>query len=291
MKIEFEKIEPDLGSSFKVIPWKSKDDRFFWHQHPEYEIIYVKKGQGKLHIGNHLGSYIEGAVMFLGPNLPHSGLGYGVIGEHEEIIVQLNENFLGKDFLNAPELFDVKSLFERAIFGISFFGKTQEITASKLEKLLSLEGIERLLTLLEILKILALSSEFSILNTRDSRNDFRHKDEGRINRIYSFVEENYKQEIAMIQIAEIANLSLPSFCRYFKKMTQMTFTDFLNDFRINNACKLLHLNHTIADVCFESGFNNISHFNKTFKKIKGKSPSKYRNEILKTKQEPFKYGL
>jgi AraC-like DNA-binding protein len=280
MKIEFEKIAPDEGSSFKLIQWKSENDRFFWHQHPEYEIIYVKKGSGKLHIGNHLGEYQEGEVMFLGPNLPHTGLGYGVIGEHEEIIVQLKDLFLGNDFMAIPEMKTIKKLFEKAIFGISFLGKTRTLIAQKMETFGSLKGLDRLIHLLEILKILSQSSEFKILNSRDSRFDFRHQDEERINRIYNYVEDNYSGEIKIETIAEIANLTIPSFCRYFKKMTHMTFTDFLNEFRINNACKLLHNNQGISDVCFESGFNNISHFNRTFKHFKGKSPRQYRKEVL-----------
>ena len=280
MKVEFEIIEPDLGSSFKLIQWRSENDKFFWHQHPEYEIIYVKKGSGKLHIGNHLGEYQEGEVMFLGPYLPHTGLGYGVIGQHEEIIVQLKDIFLGNDFMSIPEMASIRKLFERAIFGISFSGKTRSLIAEKMENLTQVQGLDRLIRLLEILKILSTSTEFKILNSRDSRYDFRHQDEERINRIYHYVEQYYTKEIKIAEIAEIANLAVPSFCRYFKKMTHMTFTDFLNEFRINNACKLLHTNMGISDVCFESGFNNISHFNKTFKLVKGKSPREYRKEVL-----------
>lgn len=280
MKVEFEKIAPDEGSSFKLIQWRSENDRFFWHQHPEYEIIYVKKGSGKLHVGNHLGDYQEGEVMFLGPNLPHTGLGYGLIGVHEEVIIQIKENFLGTEFMEIPEMGNIKKLFNRSKFGISFFGQTRQIVAQKMEILANLKGIDRLIYLLEILKILANSQEFNILNSRDSRFDFRHQDEERINRIYSFVEDNYKRDISIEEVAEIANLTVPSFCRYFKKMTHMTFTDFLNEFRINNACKLLHTNLVISDVCFESGFNNVSHFNKTFKHFKGKSPREYRKEVL-----------
>ena len=280
MKVEFEKIAPDEGSSFKLIQWRSENDRFFWHQHPEYEIIYVKKGSGKLHVGNHLGDYQEGEVMFLGPNLPHTGLGYGLIGVHEEVIIQIKENFLGTEFMEIPEMGNIKKLFNRSKFGISFFGQTRNIVAQKMEILANLKGIDRLIYLLEILKILANSQEFNILNSRDSRFDFRHQDEERINRIYSFVEDNYKRDISIEEVAEIANLTVPSFCRYFKKMTHMTFTDFLNEFRINNACKLLHTNLVISDVCFESGFNNVSHFNKTFKHFKGKSPREYRKEVL-----------
>ena len=280
MKVEFEKIAPDEGSSFKLIQWRSENDRFFWHQHPEYEIIYVKKGSGKLHVGNHLGDYQEGEVMFLGPNLPHTGLGYGLIGVHEEVIIQIKENFLGTEFMEIPEMGNIKKLFNRSKFGISFFGQTRHIVAQKMEILANLIGIDRLIYLLEILKILANSQEFNILNSRDSRFDFRHQDEERINRIYSFVEDYYKRDISIEEVAEIANLTVPSFCRYFKKMTHMTFTDFLNEFRINNACKLLHTNLVISDVCFESGFNNVSHFNKTFKHFKGKSPREYRKEVF-----------
>ena len=280
MKLQFEKIAPDQGSSFKLIHWKSENDRFFWHQHPEYEIIYVKKGTGKLHVGNHMGQYTEGEVMFLGPNLPHTGLGYGVIGEHEEIIVQLQQDFLGQDFLNVPELAKVKRLFEKASFGISFFGKTKKSVSFLMEQLALKTGIDRLIALLEIFKILSESSEYQVLNDPLSKFDFRHKDEDRINRIYSFVEENYTEEIRIETVAEIANLSVPSFCRYFKKMTHLTFTDFLNEFRVNNACKLLHTGVPVSYVCFSSGFNSISHFSKTFKQIKGQSPRDYKKDIL-----------
>ena len=280
MKIEFEKIAPDQGSSFKVIHWKSENDRFFWHQHPEHEIIFVKKGSGKLHIGNHLGEYAEGEVMFLGPNLPHTGLGYGVIGEHEEIIVQLHQNFLGQDFMNVPEMVKVKKLFEKAAFGISYAGKTQKMVSELMENLSQQAGVQRLISLLEIFKIMSDSEEYRVLNDPRSRFDFRHKDEDRINRIYTFVEEHYTDEIKIETVAEIANLTVPSFCRYFKKMTHLTFTEFLNEFRINNACKLLHTGVPVSDVCFSSGFNSISHFSKTFKQIKGQSPREYRRELL-----------
>lgn len=278
MKIAFEKIDPDIGSSFKLIHWKSENDTLFWHQHPEYEIIYVKKGSGKLHIGNHLGEYKEGDIMFLGPNLPHSGLGYGVIGQHEEIIVQLHEKFLGSDFLNIPEMKKVKNLFERAIFGVLFSGITRKQVAVKLLFLEQKEGLERLILLLEILKTLAFSDEFKILNSQDARFDFKHLDERRINSIYNYVEENYSKEISMEEMADLTNLTVPSFCRYFKKMTHMTFTDFLNEFRVNNACKLLNNDLSISEVSFKSGFNTVSHFNKTFKRFKSKSPRQYKAE-------------
>lgn len=279
MKVQFENIAPDSGSSFKLIHWKSENDRFFWHQHPEYEILFVKQGTGKVHIGNYVGSYNEGDLLFLGPNLPHTGLGYGVIGEHEEMIIQLKENFLGEIFWEIPEVAEIKHLFELSKQGIIFYGNEKYEIAQQIEELFQLSGIEKLIGLLQIFKKLAATQNFQLLNTHGSRFDFRHQEEERINRIYIFVEENFQQPIELQKVADLANLTVPSFCRYFKKMTRMTFTDFVNEYRINQACRLLQYDKSIAEVCFESGFSNVSHFNKTFKTIMKKSPRNYRNSL------------
>jgi AraC-like DNA-binding protein len=269
MKVEYEKISPDTGSSFRLIHWKSENDRYFWHYHPEYEIVFVRKGSGKLHIGEHLKNYEEGELVFIGPDLPHTGFGYGVIGEHEEIVVQIRKDFLGEDFMQKPELQHIRELFERAKQGLSFHGKSRKIVASKLQKMLTLSHFERLIELLNIFHALATATDFSVLNTADKRFDFNHKDEDRINSVYKYVEQNYQQSIDIQTVANLTSLTIPSFCRYFKKITHITYTDFVNEYRINQACRLLLENKPIADICFEVGFNNISHFNKTFKQLKG----------------------
>lgn len=281
MKVEYEKISPDTGSSFRLIHWKSENDRYFWHYHPEYEIVFVRKGSGKLHIGEHLKNYEEGELVFIGPDLPHTGFGYGVIGEHEEIVVQLRKDFLGEEFMQKPELLHIRELFERAKQGLSFQGKARKIVSAKLQKMLSLSHFEKLVELLNILHTLATTTEFSVLNTADKRFDFNHKDEDRINRVYEYVEQNFQKSIDIQAVADLANLTVPSFCRYFKKITHITYTDFVNEYRINQACRLLFENKPIADICFEVGFNNISHFNKTFKQLKGVSPREYKSGIEK----------
>jgi len=277
MKVEYEKISPDTGSSFRLIHWKSENDRYFWHYHPEYEIVFVRKGSGKLHIGEHLKNYEEGELVFIGPDLPHTGFGYGVIGEHEEIVVQLRKDFLGEEFMQKPELQQIRKLFERAKQGLSFQGKSRKIVANKLKKMLTFSHFERLVELLNIFDILATTNEFSVLNSADKRFDFNHKDEDRINKVYEYVEQNYQKNINIQAVADLANLTIPSFCRYFKKISHITYTDFVNEYRINQACRLLFENKPIADICFEVGFNNISHFNKTFKQLKGVSPREYKS--------------
>ncbi|WP_259015081.1 AraC family transcriptional regulator [Emticicia fluvialis] len=281
MKVEYEKISPDTGSSFRFIHWKSQNDRFFWHYHPEYEIVFVRKGSGKLHIGNHLTNYEEGELVFIGPNLPHTGFGYGVIGQHEEIVVQLRADFLGERFMETPEMQQIKVLFERARQGLSFYGKAQKQVAAKLQRMLHLSHFDRLVELLNIFQVLATTTEYSLLNSSDLSFDFSHKDEDRINKVYEFVEHNYQQPIDIQAVADLISLTVPSFCRYFKKITHITYTDFVNEYRVNQACRLLIQNYSIADICFEVGFNNISHFNKTFKQLKGKSPREYRLTLAK----------
>lgn len=278
MKVEYEKISPDTGSSFRLIHWKSENDRYFWHYHPEYEIVFVRKGSGKLHIGEHLKNYEEGELVFIGPDLPHTGFGYGVIGEHEEIVVQLRKDFLGEEFMQKPELQHIRKLFERAKQGLSFQGKSRKIVAAKLQKMLTFSNFERLVELLKIFEILATTTEFSVLNAADKRFDFNHKDEDRINKVYEYVEKNYQKNVDIRAVADLANLTIPSFCRYFKKISHITYTDFVNEYRINQACRLLFENKPIADICFEVGFNNISHFNKTFKQLKGLSPREYKSK-------------
>jgi len=281
MKVEYEKISPDTGSSFRFIHWKSENDRFFWHYHPEYEIVFVRKGSGKLHIGHHLTTYKEGELVFIGPNLPHTGFGYGVIGQHEEIVVQLRADFLGESFMHTPEMQQIRLLFDKARQGLSFHGKAQKQVAAKLQRMLHLSHFDRLVELLNIFQVLATTTEYSALNSSDLSFDFSHKDEDRINKVYEFVEHNYQQPIDIQEVADLISLTVPSFCRYFKKITHITYTDFVNEYRVNQACRLLLENHPIADICFEVGFNNISHFNKTFKQLKGKSPREYRQTLSK----------
>lgn len=279
MKVTFENIAPDIGSSFRMIHWLSENDKFFWHQHPEYEIIFIKKGSGSIRVGDFQGRYEEGQLLFLGPNLPHTGLGYGVIGEHEEIIIQLREDFLGKTIWDAPEMQQIHRLFERSKRGIVFNGSKKEKVGELLEKMLEKEPFRRLLILLDVLQKMAEIQEFELMNASSTLADVTHLDEQRMLAIYKFVEENYKKTIAMKDIAEVANLTIPSFCRYFKKKTRQTFIDFLNEYRVNQACKSLQTSKGVTEICFDSGFNNVSHFNKTFKKVTGKSPKEYRFEI------------
>ncbi|GAB3336943.1 AraC family transcriptional regulator [Larkinella ripae] len=280
MKPQFEKIEPEFGSSFRLIHHTEPDSCWvYWHYHPEHEIVYIPRGSGKRHVGHHVSTYSDGELVFLGPNLPHLNFSHGVVGDFEEVVVQLRDDFLGKDFLQKPELAAVRRLFERAHQGMSFHGETKRQVGRQVAALVTLPPFERMMALLTLFQQLAVSTEYQILNAGHVRLELKGREQERINRIYQFIEKNYAKPIDMQEVASLASMTIPAFCRYFKKMTQMTFTDFVNEFRITQARKLLTTDRSIGDICYESGFNNLSHFNKVFKQQTGQTPGKYRLEL------------
>ena len=284
MKTEFEIIQPDEGSSFRVLHHNVSADTFKWHYHyhPEYEIVFVSQGSGRRHVGNHLSNYEEGDLVLIGSNLPHGGFGYGAVDMHEEIVVQFKVDFLCDIFLAKPEMENIKKLFERSKQGLCFYGKTREELSVKFKSLPQLPHFERLIELLNILERLANSSEFFVLNQYDTRYSFSMKDQERLDKVYKYVEKNYLQEIDIQDVAKICNLTIPAFCNYFKKNLNQTFTDFTNEYRINQACKMLLDGHEIVDICFGCGFNNVSYFGRVFKQFKGINPSQFRRKFSQT---------
>ncbi len=283
MKTPFEQIQNDEGSSFRLLHQKVAANDFSWsyHYHPEFELVLVFGGSGRRHVGNHLSYYDDGDLVLIGSNLPHAGFGYAALGEHEEIVIQFRENFLGENFFDKPEMFPIKKLFESSQQGVQFYGGTYQNVRAKLKNLLSMSYFERLVALLNIFYDLAISKEQNLLNSQDTRYDFGQKDQIRLRKIYTYVEQSYQNPINMAEVASVANLTVPSFCNYFKKVVNQTYTDFVNEYRINRACQLLMTELSIIDVCFACGFTNNSYFSKVFKAIKGKSPLEFKKLVLR----------
>jgi AraC-like DNA-binding protein len=282
LKPTFEKIDPTFGSSFSIRVFNESNQNTprFYHFHPELELIYVKGGSGKRHIGNHLSCYQDGELVLMGSGLPHAGFTDRMTRNESEVVVQMREDFLGASFLDIPEMKPIRQLFERSKLGISFYGETKKIIGKRLEKLAEMDQFERLLELLSILKQMAESEEYELLNAIEFALEVKPQDNDRINEIYDFVHSNFTRAIPLDEIAEEVNMTVPAFCRYFKKQSGKTFTKFVNEFRVVHACKLLTEEHkSITEIAFESGFNNFSHFNKLFKEKTKMSPSDYRNRF------------
>ncbi len=260
----------------------NRNTRPFWHYHPELELVYVKEGSGKRHIGSHLSYFNGGELVLIGSNLPHQGFTNRLSCSESETVIQMLPNFLGDDFFNIPEMKGIHNLFERSKKGLSFGEEDKNRIGKKILQMVNKDKFEQILLLLEILRDLSNSRNYKILNANGFLLVSSPQDNDRLNKVLNYVKENFQKPITLNEIADLVSMTVPSFCRYFKKITDKTFTQFLNEYRLVHASKLLTEKEIgINEVSFESGFNNYSHFVNQFKKFTGKSPSGYRKTIQK----------
>jgi AraC-like DNA-binding protein len=272
MKIQKEIVLPDPGQSFRLFT-PSLRNSFFWHYHPEYELVYVEALTGIRHVGQHISSFMGSDLVLIGSNVPHLNFDYGIETDYHQIVVQLKENFLGAAFKETPELSAIYQLFEKAYLGLSFSGETKRIVSKKLTHMQSLSHFEQLISLLEVFQLLANSKEVIALNERDTSIKLFLDDKIRMGSVYKYIHANYDKRPDVNAVAASVHLSTPAFCRYFKKQTKMTFTDFVNQYRITQAKTLLLKGLTVSEACYEVGFESLSHFNKLFRKLTGENPS------------------
>ena len=280
MKIQKELVLPDPGKSFRLFS-PSLRNYFFWHYHPEYELVYVEAITGIRHVGQHVSSYMDSDLVLIGPNIPHLNFDYGVKTEYRQIVVQLQEHFLGDAIRETPELSSIQQLFERAVLGLSFLGETKTVVAKKLKYMQTIGHFEQLLCLLEVFQILAKSDEVVELNEKDTSVKLFLNDKIRMGAIYKYIHANYNEKPDVNKVASSVHLSTAAFCRYFRKQTNITFTDFVNQYRITQARTLLIKGKTITETCYEVGFESLSYFNKLFKRIAGENPSAFKKRYLK----------
>lgn len=282
MKPNFEVIEPSFGSSFYYTKYAKdiNNKAHLWHYHPEIEMVFINGGSGKRQIGSHLSYYTEGDLILIGGNLPHCGFTDTNTGNKTETVIQMKPEFLGAGFLSLQETKGIAELFSKAKGGIAFGPQTKEAVGNCIEFMGEQAPFERLLTLLSVLKTLENADDYKILNASGFAMEMQFQDNDRISMVFNYIKDHFQEELNLIVIAEMASMTVPSFCRYFKKVTKKTFTQFVNEYRIVHASKLLAEKQiSIANISYESGFNNFSHFNKLFKEFTGKSASQYRKEL------------
>ncbi|CEJ69640.1 HTH-type transcriptional activator Btr [Chryseobacterium oranimense G311] len=280
MKIQKEIIEFEDEKSFKLFS-PSLKNCFFWHHHPEIELVYVEAINGIRHVGRDISVFTESDLVLIGSNVPHLNFDYGIQTECRQLVVQMRENFLQNTILPVPEFENIKKLLERSYLGLSFSGETKSIVIEKLNNIKDKNSFDSLIGLIEILQILAGSDEVKELNKEDTRIKWFMNDKIRMGTIYDYIHENYDKKPNVNEIAKIVSLSTPAFCRYFKKQTNMTFTDFVNNYRISQAKIFLLKDYSVTEVCFQVGFESLSYFNKLFKQHTGETPSEFRKKHLK----------
>ncbi len=279
MKIQLEVVLPGEGQSFRLFT-PSLKNYFYWHYHPEYELVFVKARAGIRHVGQHVTGYTDSDLVLIGPNIPHLNFDYGLKTEYKQIVVQLKQDFLGDAFDHTPELTGINNLFNRAAYGIAFSGKTKVLVSEQLKKMQGLPHFEQLILLMQIFQTLADSKEATILNEIDTSVKIFLNDKIRMSSVYEYIQAHFDQHPDVNEVASRVHLSTAAFCRYFKKQTKMTFTDFVNQYRISQAKTLLLQDKRVSETGYAVGYESASHFNKLFKKLTGENPSQFKKRHL-----------
>lgn len=287
MKPLFHKVPTSLQNSFGIRHNVEPNFGKIWHYHPELELHYVVRGEGVRFIGDNISNFSDGEVILLGENLPHTWRCNEEYYQQnpkldvEAIVIQFLPDCLGKDFIHLPESFLLPKLFEKAKKGMIIEGKTKESIIELMKKAPEANKIGKLILLLNILNLLSETEEYSPITSAYAFYQSNETDTIRLNKVCSYTLSNYKREITLDEISSISNLSVTSFCRYFKLMTKKTYYDFLIEIRISHACRLLVEDKLPTEVvCFECGFNNVSNFYRHFKKVTTMTPLDYKKKYL-----------
>lgn len=274
MKILQTDITPGNNSCIAVVERDLPVLKVPFHCHPELELVYIKEGQGKRIIGDHIAPFEAGDMVFMGSNLPHKWMGDG----GKAIVLYFNKDLLGSAFYDLPEAGKIKALFHKAVRGIGITGDTCQVIACQLEQLLQQNGFEKVLGLLAILHQLSCSQDIRLLASENYHIPPSDAGTDRLADVRKYVQEHYSSDISLHTVAGIANLTRPSFCRLFRQRVNKPFVEYLNEVRIANACKyLLDTDLGIAEIAHHCGYKTVSNFNKQFKKITGASPKAYRS--------------
>lgn len=279
MKAVFEQLSTEQSSSFILRQFDVPKFEAPFHFHPEYELTLILKGEGQRYIGQQVNEFIAGDLVFLGANLPHCWVNQPIENENASaIVIQFGELFLGKGVGNLPEMKKVKAFLEKSKSGFEIVGKTKETITEKIIGLHHNSPLQKIAGLLEIFDILSQTTEVITIDDFFFEHRYNQSETARFQKIFSFLIENFKEEINLEQIANIADLSPTSFCRYFKNITKKTFVEVLIEFRLQFACQLLNKTELpIQQVAFESGFGDVPYFNKLFKKYKNATPKEWRS--------------
>lgn len=268
----------------KEIETTHLEDQF--HFHNVYEIALIVKSKGTRIIGDSIENFTDGDLVLLGPQVPH-------IAYFKEdavsspvfhaLVVYFHPDWLTESQLNSENLSRLRKLLDDTKRGIKIFGVTKNKVAKIINQLKNCTGLESIIKLLEILELVSRSNEYECLASEGYSNAFRKKDIQRLNNVYQYVGDHFTDEITLEQIAKVANMTPTAFCKYFRKQTQKTFSNFVNEVRVGYACKLLFDDDlTISQVCYKSGFNNLTSFNENFKNYTKRTPSEYKLSLKST---------
>ncbi|GAB3648645.1 AraC family transcriptional regulator [Echinicola sediminis] len=257
-----------------------------WHYHEQYELIYISQSNGIRFVGDSVAQFSPGDLVLVGPYLPHlwrNDVSYYKDGDTgnpvKTIVLKFKKNFIGEGTFENPEFSAINEMLDQAKFGVCFGKRVSESLHEDLIDIVHLTPAEQSIKLLELLRLLSLTSDQEVLSSSDMR-QYTTEHSHRLDAVLKYISDNYASYISLKDVADIACMTTNSFCRFFKKMTNKSFTQFLNEIRIRQATRLLAQEDLmISEVCYLVGYRSVTNFNTQFKQILGCTPKLYKQSL------------
>lgn len=283
MKQFLEELKQNPEESFFIGVFQDHIEQTSWHYHQEFELSFITEGSGKRIVGDSVEMFHPGDLIFIGPRIPHVWIsGEQARTQHsgrtlESVYLLFNQEILPQGLTSLPEFKDVNHALRLSERGMRITGDTLN-QVSKIMLQLPYQGrMKRLMLFYEIMHIIGTSESYIPLATEAYIRSKFETSNTRVNSIHEFLMNNYREEVNLHEIADLVHLAPASVCRFFKSATGQTIFNYLNKIKVDYACNLLmNTDLNIVDISYDCGFNNLSHFNKQFRQITGKTPSQYR---------------
>lgn len=287
MELLYFKIPRSDKESIRIESW---DLSFFFdpiHFHEDCQLTYILEGDGEIFIGESISPFSKGDVFLIGKNIPHvlrnSDSYYKNPNLHARAIsVFFSHDTFMKVFDLLPEAGSLQKLLNYATHGIKISGEITQEVDQGLKRMLKLENFDCFLEFVSVLNNISKMHDIQLISKTSIPMHSVSEDNKKITKVFEYVMANFHKKITLEEISSMANMSPTAFCRFFKQRTLKTFSNFLIEVRIGNACKMLiEDNYNITQCCFYNGYNNISNFHRQFRKVTGMTPSEYKQKINK----------
>lgn len=285
MKLVLKNIDNFLNERFYLRSEETPCLDSSWHYHAQYELIYISEGTGIRFVGDDVSSFSSGELVLVGAYLPHlwrNDISYYQGDQSRKVqtvVLKFMKDFIGEGTFKRPEFAEVNQMLEQSKYGICFGKDTTQKLHNELLGIIHLSPAEQLVKLMSLLCQLSAAPDQAILSSSDMR-QYATEPSERLDAVLKYISDNYASHISLEDISEVACLTTNSFCRFFKKMTNKSFTRFLNEVRIRNAARLLLQDRLpVSEVCYRVGYNSITNFYRQFKQIVGSTPKEYMESI------------
>lgn len=283
MKELLEEIKLNPDESFYIGIFQDHIDKSSWHYHQEFELSFITEGSGKRIVGDSIEEFHPGDLIFIGPRIPHVWFSEeSHRRQHtgrtlESVYMLFNHDILPAMITSLPEFEQVRRAIKLSERGIRITGETLNEVSRIMLQLPYMNPMKKLMFFYEIMDFIGKSTSFSYLASPDYVKSKFETTNTRIHRIHEFLMKNYRDDIDLDEVADIVHMAPASVCRFFKASTGLTVFEYLNKIKIDYSCQLLlNTDLNIVDISYDCGFNNLSHFNKQFKKFIGKTPTQFR---------------